>query len=208
MPVRLGQSPQSIHCGESAIIGHLDIAGIGPAAVSQSVTSTAAAIGPGRGYARCVDERSSPAGSAPRRRAGTCRRFLAAALTEGRLDLVEYDKRVATAYAAVYRDEQAGFLRRPAARHRSAIRRAIQPVLRPNAAPPPRCRRSSAGSSAAEGVAHRGWPLVIVMFVGALFLARISWFGPFAVLMLLFGLAAVIGGISAESERRGRRNQP
>jgi hypothetical protein len=131
-------------------------------------------------------------------------RFLATAFTEGRLDLVEYDKRVATAYAAVYRDELSRlFVDLPPTDQPLFD---IRPILRPKAAPTPAALPVQSGEVVGrEGRRPYGWPLVVVMFVGALFLARIGWFGPFAVLMLLFGLAAVIGGISAETERRGRR---
>jgi Domain of unknown function (DUF1707) len=169
------------------------------------VTPTAA-TGPGRGYARCVDEQSGSgrirASDAERERAA---RFLAAAFTEGRLDLVEYDKRVATAYEAVYRDELNRLFDDLPPSDRPSFD--LRPASRSKAAPTP-VPLPPGEVVGREGRRPYGWPLVVVMFVGALFLARIGWFGPFAVLMLLFGLAAVIGGISAETERRGRRPRP
>jgi len=130
-------------------------------------------------------------------------RFLAAAFEEGRLDVAEYDARVAAAYAAVYRHELVEltadlppsdlplFDIKPGAR---------SPVPTPAAVPVP----TSAGAVARGGRRPYGWPVVVFMFVGALFLARVGLFGPLAVLLLLGGLATALGWISDDPHRHGR----
>ena len=50
-----------------------------------------------------------------------------------------------------------------------------------------------------------GWPLVLVMAGGALCLARLGFFGPLALLLVLGALATALGWISDESDRRRRR---
>ena len=130
-------------------------------------------------------------------------RFLAAAFEEGRLDVAEYDARVAAAYSAVYRDELMGLIddlppsdlplfdTKPGSR---------SPARSPAAVPVP----ASRGAVARGGRRPYGWPVVVFMFVGALFLARVGLFGPLAVLLLLAGLATVLGWISDDPHRHGR----
>jgi hypothetical protein len=130
-------------------------------------------------------------------------RFLAAAFEEGRLDVAEYDARVAAAYAAVYRDQLTELIddlppsdlplfdTKPGAR---------SPVPSPAAVPVP----MPSGAVARSGRRPYGWPVVVFMFVGALFLARVGLFGPLAVMLLLAGLATVLGWISDDPHRHGR----
>jgi hypothetical protein len=131
-------------------------------------------------------------------------RFLATAFADGRLDLAEYDIRVAAAYAAVYRDEL-----------RSLIADLPPPDLplfdikpaRPVPASAPATVLRSGPPAAIIGQDRRrpyGWPLVLALFAGALCLARLGWFGPFSVLLLLVGLATALGWV-ADAAPRGRR---
>ena len=133
-------------------------------------------------------------------------RFLATAFEEGRLDVAEYDARVAAAYSAVYRDELTGLIddlpasdlplfdTKPATRSPVPTRDAV-PMYTP-------------GDAIARGGRRPyGWPVVVFMFVGALFLARVGLFGPLAVLLLLAGLATVLGWISDDPHRHGRRRR-
>jgi hypothetical protein len=128
-------------------------------------------------------------------------RFLAASFEEGRLDVAEYDARVAAAYAAVYRDELIELVNDlpPSDLPLFDIKPA---TLRPMRAAVP--APMSAGAVARGGRRPYGWPVVVFMFFGALFLARIGLFGPLAVLLLLAGLATLLGWISDDPNRPGR----
>ena len=135
-----------------------------------------------RGYARCVDEPSGPgrirASDVERERVA---RLLAAALTDGRLDLTEYDTRVTAVYAAVYRED-------------------LMPLVAdlPTPDPPP------AGVVVHGGRRPYGWPVVLSMFGGALLLIRLGWFRPSALLLALLGMAIVLRWISDDADRDGR----
>jgi hypothetical protein len=106
-------------------------------------------------------------------------RLLATAFTEARLDLVEYDNRVAAAHAAVYRDELTALLHDLPTPDRSVFD--IKPATRRRAA---------------------GWPVVIAMLGAAVCLARLGWFGPLTAPLLLVGLAIALGWASGDSGRR------
>jgi hypothetical protein len=166
---------------------------------------------PAVGYARWVDELPGSgrvrASDAERERVA---RFLATAFADGRLDLAEYDTRVAAAYAAVYRHELTALLDELPAPDRPLFDpRPATPV--PPPAPSPVAREITPTPPA--GVTRRderlapGWPLVLVMAGGALCLARLGFFGPLALLLVLGALATALGWISDESDRRRRRRR-
>jgi hypothetical protein len=103
-------------------------------------------------------------------------RFLAMAFEEGRLDVAEYDTRVAAAYAAVYRDELTELIGDlpPSDRPLFDIKPgAPRPLPSQAAVPTPR----PGGAVARGGRRPYGWPVVVFMFVGALFLARAACSG-------------------------------
>jgi hypothetical protein len=129
-------------------------------------------------------------------------RFLAAAFAEGRLDVAEYDTRVAAAYAAIYRDELIPLIKdlptpdRPLFDLESP---ASGRLLTPAGAPPP-----------GRALARRrrrpyGWPVVLIMFGGALVLARLGLMTPVTGFMLLLGLAVALSWISDDANWRRRR---
>jgi hypothetical protein len=128
-------------------------------------------------------------------------RLLAAAFADGRLDLTEYDKRVAAAYAAVYRDDLIALI--------DDLPTPGSPLfdLKPAVPVPPPAFQSGppARTTARGGVRPYGWPVVVALFAGGLLLARFGWFGPFSVLLLLAGVAAVISWISDDVHRHHRR---
>jgi len=132
-------------------------------------------------------------------------RFLAGAFEDGRLDVAEYDARVAAAYAAVYRDELTGLVDDlpPSDLPLFDIKPGAKSPV-PTAAAVP---MSASGGAVVRGGGRRpyGWPVVLFMFVGALVLARVGLFGPFAVLLLLAGLTSALGWISEDPNRHGRR---
>jgi hypothetical protein len=156
----------------------------------------------GRGYPRCVGELSGSgrirASDAERHRVAG---VLAAAFGEGRLDVAEYDARVAACYQAVYRDELIRLLDElpPVDKPLFDIKPAV-PV--PSAVPQP-----VPLGKAVEPERRRpyGWPVVLFLFAGALCLARFGMFGPFAVLLLLAGVATTLIWIQDDAGRRGRR---
>jgi hypothetical protein len=155
----------------------------------------------GRGYPRCVGELSGSgrirASDAERHRiAGV----LAAAFAEGRLDVAEYDTRVAACYEAVYRDELIRLLDElpPVDKPLFDIRPAL-PV--PAAVPQP----VPVGKALPDRRRPYGWPVALFMFAGALCLARLGMFGPFALLLLLAGVATTLIWIHDAADRRGRR---
>jgi hypothetical protein len=129
-------------------------------------------------------------------------RFLAASFEEGRLDVAEYDVRVAAAYAAIYRDELIELINDlpPSELPLFDIKPAtLTPMPAPAPVPAP-----MSGGAVARGRRPYGWPVVVFMFFGALFLARVGLFGPLAVLLLLAGLVTVLGWISDDPHRPGR----
>jgi hypothetical protein len=129
-------------------------------------------------------------------------RFLAAAFTDGRLDLAEYDTRVAAAYAAVYRDELAPLIadlpspEQPLFDRKQAVSATSKPPAPVQASAPP-------VPAAAHHVRPYGWPVVLALFGGALCLARVGWFGP--MLLILITLVATLSWIFDEPTPRRRR---
>jgi hypothetical protein len=128
-------------------------------------------------------------------------RFLATAFADGRLDLTEYDRRVAAAYAAVYRDELTLLVNDlPAPDAPLFDLKAVVP------APAPLTRNASpAGITPHDRRRPYGWPVVVVLFAGALGLARLGMFGPLAMLLVLLGLLIALSWIADDPYRRGRR---
>lgn len=120
-------------------------------------------------------------------------RYLAAAFTDGRLDLVEYDLRVARAYAAVYRADLEELL--------DDLPAPDEPLFdRPATAP---VRRAPAVPVARRDVKRPyGWPAALVLFAIALCLARVGFLGPSAMLLLLAGLAIALNWVSNEGPRK------
>jgi hypothetical protein len=156
----------------------------------------------GRGYPRCVGEQYGSG----RIRASDAERdriagVLAAAFAEGRLDVAEYDARVAACYQAVYRDELTRLLAElpPVDKPLFDITPAL-PVPAPGAQPVPANQ-----AVVRDGRRPYGWPVALFMFAGALCLARFGMFGPFAVLLLLAGVATTLIWIHDDADRRGRR---
>jgi len=129
--------------------------------------------------------------------------FLSAAFTDGRLDLAEYDTRVAAAYAAVYHDELAALIADlPPPDAQLFTVGAGLPVAAPSRGPA--STRSGAVSRPDTGGPH-GWLTVVVLLGGGLFLAEVRWLRPISVLLLLIGLAIALGWISDSAHRRGLR---
>jgi hypothetical protein len=127
-------------------------------------------------------------------------RFLAAAFAEGRLDVAEYDTRVAAAYAAVYRDELIPLIEDLPAPDRPMF------DLKP---PVPRRPSPPGVPEPAWALRHNhrrpyGWPVALFMFGGALVLARLGMFGPSVMLLLFFGLGTALSMLSDNG--RGRRH--
>jgi hypothetical protein len=128
-------------------------------------------------------------------------RFLAAAFAEGRLDVAEYDTRVAAAYAAVYRDELIPLIKDLPAPDRPLFdlkSPSLDGLPTPAGAPPP-----------GQALAHNrrrpyGWPVALIMFGGALCLARLGMMTPVTGLMLLLGLAISLSWISDDANWRRR----
>jgi len=136
-------------------------------------------------------------------------RFLAAAFADGRLDLAEYDIRVAAAYAAVYREELAPLIADLPAPDRPLFDRKQSgstpaDVQADIPAKPPAPVPGS--PSPVTATAHHGrpyaWPAVLALFGGALCLARVGWFGP--MLLMIITLIATLSWIfdSATPPRR------
>jgi hypothetical protein len=147
-------------------------------------------------------------------------RFLATAFTDGRLDLAEYDARVAAAYAAVYRDELTALLDelpapdRPLFDPKPVDPKPVDPKpvdptpAAPVPAPAPArpARTTPPAGVVPNGLRVGGWPVVVSMFAVALCLARLGS-GPFVVLLVLIVLATALGWISDDADRRGRRTR-
>jgi hypothetical protein len=127
-------------------------------------------------------------------------RFLAAAFAEGRLDVAEFDIRVAAAYAAVYRDELIPLI--------SDLPTPEGPLFDLRS-PASKRLPTPAGGPATGLVRSRrrpyGWPAVLIMFGGALCLARWDMMTPFALLLLLLGLAIALSWITDDASGRGHR---
>jgi hypothetical protein len=127
---------------------------------------------------------------------------LAAAFAEGRLDVAEYDARVEACYKAVYRDELTRLLDElpPIDKPLFDIKPAVP---RPAAVPEP----AASGKAVVRDGRPYGWPVAIFMFAGALCLARLGMFGPFAVLLLLAGVATTLVWIHDADDRRRRQRR-
>jgi hypothetical protein len=176
-----------------------------PGASRFSIVSANQHLPPFGGYARRMDKPSGSgrirASDAERERVA---RFLATAFADGRLDLTEYDLRVAAAYAAVYRDDLTALVDDlPTPDTPLFDVKAGAPV--PASAPTPAPRSASAAPlTAHERKRPYGWPVVVVLFAAALGLARLGMFGPLAMLLILFGLLIALSWIADDPYRRGR----
>jgi hypothetical protein len=132
--------------------------------------------------------------------------ILATAFTDGRLDLDEYDTRVAAVYAATYREELPPLIDDlPAPDPPFFARRASATISTPTPVPEPEPAPVPAGTSAGR----RGcWLVALALLGGALVVGRLGHL-PVAALLGLFGLLIVSVPVyvspCAATERRIRR---